>query len=68
MWDRWIVTRMVERRVTVVVQVPVGLEFGDTPEPVAKSAARNAVKAALGGVPREVVSRDRKPIVIERVI
>ena len=61
-------TRMVERRITVVVLVPVGLEFGDTPEPVAKSAARNAVKAALGGVPREVQGSNRKPIMIERVI
>lgn len=61
-------TRMVERRITVVVLVPVGLEFGDTPEPSARSAARNAVRAALGGVPREVQSGDRKPVRIERVI
>jgi len=59
---------MVERRVTVVVLVPVGLEFGDTPEPVAKSAARQAVRTALGSVPRQVVTGDRKPLVIERVI
>lgn len=62
-------TTRVERLVTVAVSVPVGLEFGDFPPAAAKTAARNAVKAALEGLPKNVRNpHGGEPIVIERVI